>query len=360
MLLTLLLCAAQQPVAVLHSGTRVEIEGTAKAGQRHLKTPFGRYDASLDPVESIVDGAEDLRLLAPLKEMEYSLWLNRIAERGLLSTLLEQEVPKEHRAQYQQLVEDWGKRLDPLSAKVDREDRVEQLWKRLEKTRSDDDQLLLTGALMREVSASSSAHKRRVGLSSLSKALKSKDPEMRRAAARLAERQHENSLMHRLLGSSLEESDIGARRAASDAAFTMDEQQSLGRWTLTLWRHGADDERVLAADYLAHYGAKEPDVVRALILALGGESAAVAPRSNIFIGRQVSAVTDFDVEVANSAVIADPQISVLVEGTALEVRVVSVVVGRAIRRNLTSVTGANPGQSRDAWMRWYEKTYPAK
>lgn len=360
MLFTLLLCAVQQPVAVLHSGTRVEIKGSAQAGQRHLSTPFGRYDASLDPVESVVDGSEDLRLLAPLKEMEYSLWLTRIAQRGLLSTLMEQEVPPQHRAQYQQLIEDWGKRLDPLPNKMDREERVEELWKRLQKTKSDDQQLLLTGALMREVSASSSAHKRRVGLSSLSKAMRSKDPEMRRAAARLSERQHESSFMHRLLASSLEEQDLGARRAASDAAFSMDEQQSLGRWTITLWRHGADNERVLAADYLAHYGSKEEDVVRALILAMGGESSAVAPRSNIFIGRQITAVTDFDVEVANSAVIANPQISVLVDGTALEVRVVSVVVGRAIRRNLTTITGANPGKARGDWMRWYEKTYPSK
>jgi len=360
MLLSILLLTTQQPVAVLQSGTRVEIKGSAQAGQRKLTTPFGRYDASLDPVVSIVDSEEDLRLLAPLKKMEYSLWLKRIAERGLLSALMEQEVPQEHRAEYQQLVEDWGKRLDSLPGKMDREERVDELWDRLLKTKSDEQQLLLTGALMREVSASSSAYKRRVGLSSLSKALKSKDPEMRRAAARLAERQTETSLMHRLLGSSLDEKDLGARRAASDAVYALDSQQSLGRWTITLWRHGKDQDRVLAADHLAHYGSEEQDVVKALIFALGGESSAVAPRSNIFIGRQISAVTDFDVEVANSAVIADPRISVLVEGVALEVRVVSVVVGKAIRRNLTTITGVNPGQSRADWVRWYEKTYSTK
>ncbi|MFK5957019.1 MAG: hypothetical protein QM477_11310 [Planctomycetota bacterium] len=360
MLLALLLLSSQHPIAVLDSGTRVETQGSVRIGQRNLNTPFGRFDASLDPVASMADGEEDLRLLAPLKTMDYGLWLQRIAERGLLSTLMSQEIPKQHRALYQQLVEDWGKRLDPLPLKLDHDQRVETLWERMQKTKSDDEQLLLTGALMREVSDSSSAHKRRVGLSAMSKALKSKDPELRRAAARLAERQVEFSLMHRLVDSSLEDKDMGVRRAASDAIYSMQPQESLGRWTVALWRNGKDAERVLAADNLARYGSKEQDVVRALILAMGGESNAVAPRSNIFIGRQITAVTDFDVEVANSAVIADPRISVLVDGTMLEVRVVSVVVSQAIRRNLRQITGVNPGNTRADWMRWYENTYPTK
>lgn len=354
MILDLLLLFSQQPVAVLESGTRVETTGSAKVGQRQLDTPFGRYDASLDPVASMTTSEEDLRLLAPLKELDYAAWLQSISDRGMLTLLLEQEVDAEFRTKHQQLIEDWGSRLDSLPSRLDRDDRVEELWKRLGKA-DDREQLLLTGALMREISHASQAVKRRVGLSSLGKGLKSKDPETRRAAARVAQRQVETGLSHRLMKLSLEEPQDSVRLAMSDAAYSIDPEHSLGRWTVALWRSGPEQQRIHAAGYLGDYGADEPGVVKALIIALGAESSAMAPRSYVFFGKQIAAVTDFDVEVANSAFIADPIVTTLTEGAALEVRVVSIHLGRAIRTSLTRLTGANPGPKRTDWAKWYEQ-----
>ncbi|MGB0953891.1 MAG: hypothetical protein ACPG31_11760 [Planctomycetota bacterium] len=354
MLLTLLLLTAQQPVAVLKSGTRIETTTEVSAGVRAIETPFGRYDASLDPVVSMSDTEEDLRLLAPLKQMDYALWLERIAERGLLTELIEAEVPEEHRALHAQLIESWGRRLDTMPVKWDKEKRIEQLWKRLAKSK-DHDQLLLTGALLREVSVSQQANKRRISHADLSRALKSKDPELRRAGARLAGHQEEIGLSRKLMTLSLEEEHEPARIAMSDAAFGIDPEHSLGRWTIALWRHGPEDERVRAAGHLGNYGSEDPNVVKALIYALGAETAAMAPRSHVFFGRQIAAVTDFDVEVAASSFIADPVVTTLVEGAVLEVRVVSVTLGKAIRTSLTQLTGAQPGPKRDDWVRWYQQ-----
>ncbi|MHC4380626.1 MAG: hypothetical protein ACYSU1_06010 [Planctomycetota bacterium] len=354
MLLDILLLFSQQPIAVLESGTRIETIGSVKVGQRHLETPFGRFDASLDPVASMSDSGEDLRLLAPLKELDYGAWLQSISDRGMLTLLLQQEVDEGFQVRHQQLIEDWGSRLDTLPSRLARDERVEELWKRLLKA-GDEEQLLLTGALMREISEASQAVKRRVGLSSLGKALKSKDAETRRAAARVAQRQVETGLSHKLMKLSLEEPQESARRAISDAAYAIDPQHSLGRWTVALWRSGPEQERIHAAGYLGDYGADEAGVVKALIIALGAESSAMAPRSYVFFGRQIAAVTDFDVEVANSAFIADPVVTTLTEGVALEVRVVSVHLGRAIRNSLTRLTGANPGPKRTDWANWFEQ-----
>lgn len=354
MLLELLLLASQQPVAILDSGTRIECSGKVQVGQRHIETPFGRYDASLDPVASLADSEEDLRLLAPLKALDYAAWLQNISDRGLLSVLLAEEVQEEHQALHQSLIEGWGRRLDTLPSRMDRDDRVEALWKRLLKA-DDHDQLLLTGALLREISSGSQAVKRRIGLSALGKGLKSKDPETRRAAARIAAHQTETGLTHRLMKMSLEEPLEPVRLAMSDASYALDPEHSLGRWTVALWRNGPEGERIHAAEHLGSYGADEPGVVKALIIALGAESTAMAPRSYVFFGKQIAAVTDFDVEVANSAFIADPIVTTLTEGVALEVRVVSVHLGRAIRNSLTRLTGADPGPKRTDWARWYEE-----
>ena len=358
MLLSLLLVCAQQPVAVLQSGARVETTEQVSMGARSLETPYGRFDASLDPVVDMSDTEEDLRLLAPLKEMDYGLWLQRISERGLLSLLVTTEVSAEHRALHAQLLEDWGKRLDSLPTKWEKEKRIDRLWKDIAMAK-DHEQLLATGALLREVSRSSQAVKRRISHADLSRALKAKDPELRRAGARLAAHQEVIGLSRKLMSLSLEEEDAPARGAMSDAAYRLDPEQSLGRWTIALWRHGPEEERIRAAGYLGDFGSENPDVVKALIYALGAETAAMAPRSYVFFGRQISAVTDFDVEVASSSFIADPNVSVLVEGSMLEVRVVSVHLGRAIRNSLTRLTGARPGPKRGDWVSWYEQNMGA-
>ncbi len=91
----------------------------------------------------------------------------------------------------------------------------------------------------------------------------------------------------------------------------------------------------------------------------GGYSA--SPRSNIFIGRQIAYIQDFDVEVAAFAAVADPQVNVLQEGAVLDVRVHGVhvesvaVESRKMRTALAQITGADPGRTNRAWLDWWAR-----
>jgi len=84
-----------------------------------------------------------------------------------------------------------------------------------------------------------------------------------------------------------------------------------------------------------------------------------APRSHIFIGRQLAYVQDFDVEIAQNSSIADPIINVLIEGVVLEASSVGIhetTVAQersTVRRSLSNLTGAQPGNNTAAWQRWW-------
>lgn len=357
-LLPLLLLQGEMPVAVLQSGTRVEAKEVPTVGDRRVETAYGRYDASLDPVVEVVDGRADLQLLEPLAEMDRTAWLARVSERGLLSTLVD-ATPEDAatRAAWLDALTAWGGKLDTLPSRTDRDQRSERLWQAL--LRADDaEQALLTGALLREIPESRDLPKRRIGLVDLRRALESKDPEVRRAAALVAAHQRTNDLVRPLLDRSLEDEGGAVRTAAAEALVSLDEEKALGLWTLSLWRGKAGDLREQAADHLGDFGSREPAVIKALIHALAPTSGGAAPRSHAFFGRQVSYVSDFDVEVAAGAVIADPVVSVLTEGAVLEIRVISTTLASRIRGSLTRLTGQDFGTDRDAWARWYEKTYP--
>jgi hypothetical protein len=86
-----------------------------------------------------------------------------------------------------------------------------------------------------------------------------------------------------------------------------------------------------------------------------------SPRSNIFVGKQIAYIQDFDVEVAQFEAVADPQINVLLEGAVLDVRVHGVhvesfaVESRKMRTALAQLTGANPGKTNRAWLDWWRE-----
>ncbi|MEO6708321.1 MAG: HEAT repeat domain-containing protein [Planctomycetota bacterium] len=90
-----------------------------------------------------------------------------------------------------------------------------------------------------------------------------------------------------------------------------------------------------------------------------GKSAGVGGGS-IFIGKQTAYIQDFDVEVANSSSVADPQINVLIEGSVLDARVIGSYVvsfateARLVRSSLANLTGADFGTSNRDWFTWWE------
>jgi hypothetical protein len=110
-----------------------------------------------------------------------------------------------------------------------------------------------------------------------------------------------------------------------------------------------------------------PAAVAPLVSRLASLSAAQgggswrAPAQHIFVGKQVAYIQDFDVEVAQFAAVADPQINTLIEGSVLDVRVIGVtettvaVESRRIRQALGQISGASPGESNRAWLDWWER-----
>ncbi|HET6201356.1 MAG TPA: hypothetical protein VFI25_00990 [Planctomycetota bacterium] len=97
-----------------------------------------------------------------------------------------------------------------------------------------------------------------------------------------------------------------------------------------------------------------PPLAEALRRIEAQAQAAGGPRGYVSFTTQTSYVRDFDVEVAQAAAIADPQIGVLTEGAVLDARVLSVRSERvAILGALSRIVGSDLGESPEAWESWY-------
>jgi len=112
--------------------------------------------------------------------------------------------------------------------------------------------------------------------------------------------------------------------------------------------------RMTAAEALGELGSQE--AVLPLVDALRFAGGASGGRSHIAVTRQRAYVKDFDVEVAQAAVIADPVVDIVTEGVILDVRVVGVSVERAAyARALRRITGEAFGNDAKAWRAWLER-----
>jgi hypothetical protein len=114
-----------------------------------------------------------------------------------------------------------------------------------------------------------------------------------------------------------------------------------------------------ALGFMATPGAKQA-VARAILAPPSGGSPA-GPRAYVYIGTQHAYVQDFDVEVATAGAIADPQIGVLVEGSVLDVRVLSTVIERTVvQRHLVMsaerLAGGPIGDGPQEWAAWARAT----
>ena len=82
-------------------------------------------------------------------------------------------------------------------------------------------------------------------------------------------------------------------------------------------------------------------------------------RSHIYNATQLSFIQDFDVEVAQTAFIADPIVGILQEGQVLDVRVIAtsgegtIIERRVVRRSLAKLTGEDFGDDVTAWTKWW-------
>lgn len=112
---------------------------------------------------------------------------------------------------------------------------------------------------------------------------------------------------------------------------------------------------------------KDPRTAGALIANLG-PSRSVASRNSsarsahIYVGNITSAVTDFDAEVATSAAIANPKVSLIQDGVLLDVTMLgtssrplrSISERRITARTLKSITGMDYGNDYLLWKEWWK------
>ncbi|HZL98634.1 MAG TPA: HEAT repeat domain-containing protein, partial [Planctomycetota bacterium] len=153
-----------------------------------------------------------------------------------------------------------------------------------------------------------------------------------------------------------------ALRDAQEEGLLLPLFKALGSRSSAVRTHAA---QAMAA--MGHARAVEPLVVRLLTLQPSGGEGFSAPRSNIFVGRQIAFVQGFDVEVAQNAAIGNPEIGTLQEGASLDVSVLGVSgggggggygyvqEGEALCLALEQLTGARPGRTKADWQRWWNE-----
>ncbi len=347
-------------VAVLASGRRVPCGPGTAPGDRLLVTPWGRLDASRDPVAQVEDASREAERVRRLRDADLGAWAAHVSARGLLGELAAgtrawiQAHPGGDASAALTELEAWGRRLRSTPEGLEREAAVEWLWEGI--PGADPVQAALwTGELESLLGRPGASTGARIGLAELRRALRDRPAPRRRAAARVAARQGERDLEIPLVQASLLDPRPEVRRACAEAVHALQPARALGRWTVALWKGDREEERVHAAEYLGEFGSPE-ETVRPLILALAQAARTRRPpASHIFVGRQISYVGDFDVQVAQAAVIADPVVRVAMEGALLDVRIHSTTTTRAVMRSLRRLTGRNPGPREMDWLRWYRE-----
>jgi hypothetical protein len=92
----------------------------------------------------------------------------------------------------------------------------------------------------------------------------------------------------------------------------------------------------------------------------GGGGGSSPPHAHVFFGEQRAYVSDFDVEIAQGAVIAKPVIGILQSGVLLDVAVAGVFIIRTEERRvvlgaLGKLTGQALGNDPVAWRAWWKE-----
>jgi hypothetical protein len=170
---------------------------------------------------------------------------------------------------------------------------------------------------------------------------------------RIGDRRALRPLIHR----SLLDPSEGVREAAVAAVKQFKDPNILAPYVKAL---GSDNQvvRINAEDAIGGLG--EIIGVEYLVWRLRANGGGLS-RSNIYLATQMSFIQDFDVEVAQTAFIADPIVGIVQEGIVLDVRVLAtervadIVERRVIRRSLKKLTGVDKGDDAGAWASWWKE-----
>ena len=179
------------------------------------------------------------------------------------------------------------------------------------------------------------------------KALKSREPWSRYAAARLlTDLRFEPERIKPLYRMSLVDRDARVRKAAVQALKATNDPVFVGLYARNLSR-SEQSIRMTAGEALGELGMKE--ALEPLVQAAAGDGSR-PPHSYISVTNQRAYVKDFDVEVAQGAVIADPIVDVVQDGTVLDVAVVQITIERHVYyTSLRRLTGLKHADDPKLW-----------
>jgi len=361
-----LLQAPQLPIAVLQSGQRVECV-EAQVGDREFETPFGLFRTATDPVVEIYDGTQqvqDLRKLRKLEVLDDFTWLHDLSTAGQLTELARASqlvlAHDQHNIYAYEVLESWGRRIDAVPPKLDRNQRITWLWKRANK--SDFTSALMAGAqLMEEVSQSSQASNDRVvSISDLRKAMRQKSVVPRRVAALIAGRQRQFSMRESLLEASIAEKLEPVRSASAAAAHEIHAHSARQYWVRNLAR-GTGASRDAAAWNLGHYGGA--DALNALIHVLAAWEHRPPERFE-YAGREIWVVSSVDRNAADLGGYnpeqqevdfrhLSPDLEFLDLGSTFTVTKYGESLHTLLLEALDTWAGEKTERDTEAWLQWY-------
>jgi hypothetical protein len=185
-------------------------------------------------------------------------------------------------------------------------------------------------------------------------ALRVKQQPVRLFAAGELGRLKDRRALKPLVARALADPDAAVRAACVDAAKAFGDPGLLAPFARAFTTAGSPEVRAAAAEAMGRAG----NLKGVQILVYSLEAHGGGPRSYIYTANQLSFIQDFDVEVAQTAFIADPQVGILQDGATLDVRVVSSewystrVERHAIYGALRSLAGADLGEDPAAWKKW--------
>ena len=350
--------AQEAKIARLTDGKRIRCV-EAEPGAERFETAWGTFLCPGNPVESVIEGDTEWKVLESIKQYDYDAYLAEAARRGFLDPLFDAARQKGKKAEafdqaavFREL-ESWGPWFDSVPKKYEGQERVDYLWDKIRKAKPGE-AALLTGRLIAELERDSLRKDLKVGLADIRRGLRDKNPSVRRAAALVAARVNEQQAFSPLLATAIQDDFQPARSAAANTLMQLDSGKALTAFSSKVWRGKSEDERVYAAEHLGNHGdALSVDVL--MVPLFSSTTSGGGAQSTAYFGRQVSVVADFDVEIAAASAISDPRVIVIQEGVSLQVRVVSVRLVRTIMGSLVKLTGQNPGPRAEDWLRWHEE-----
>jgi len=165
------------------------------------------------------------------------------------------------------------------------------------------------------------------------------------AAKLLAELRKEPLRIKPLYRAGLLDAEAQVRRAAVQALALTEDPVFVGLYSKHLVNeHAAIRVRAAEALEVLNQRAGAEGVLRAL------EASYQPARANLTVTHQTAYLKDFDVQVAQGAVIADPVVAVVQSGVVLDVAVVSVTAERTVyRRVLARLLHRDCGEDLAAW-----------